>query len=278
MSKSWREALRNYYEMEYPGVILDSQTLVDELLDEHKDFERVEVLIAELGLDKSSRILEGGSGAGGTLLALLKLGYDAYGVEPDPILFKIAFERLEEIGAQNRIRREAVGDSSFQNSYFHNFFSFQVLEHVQDQERFFTDVHRLLAPEGKIFVAVPNYRFIWEPHYAMIFPLFLGKSIFGLYLRIRRRNPNYLNSLNFVNPRVLKSLCRRNGFEILGLGTDTYLDRIRTVNAPTYGRTSNLLKLFKLFLRFPPMRLVAISMARLGFYYPIYLLAKRSEN
>ena len=277
MQNKWKASLKRYYETEYRGVISDPSILVEELLDVSKDKERVRILIETLKLDGQSRILEGGSGAGGTLLQLLREGYDAYGVEPDPILFQIAHERLQEFGFEDRILNSNVGNSSLLENHFNNFFSFQVLEHVEDIDGFFRDMIRVLKNDSRIYLAVPNYNFIWEPHYALIFPLFLGKKLFQFYLFVTRRNTKYLECLNFVTPRKLRRKSKTYGIILEGLGKDIFLQRVQSGIAPTYGRTASLFKLFQLARGTRVTLLVCKILIKFDFYYPIYMTGKISK-
>jgi SAM-dependent methyltransferase len=277
VQNKWKASLKRYYETEYRGVISDPSILVEELLDVSKDKERVRILIETLKLDGQSRILEGGSGAGGTLLQLLREGYDAYGVEPDPILFQIAHERLQEFGFEDRILNSNVGNSSLLENHFNNFFSFQVLEHVEDIDGFFRDMIRVLKNDSRIYLAVPNYNFIWEPHYALIFPLFLGKKLFQFYLFVTRRNTKYLECLNFVTPRKLRRKSKTYGIILEGLGKDIFLQRVQSGIAPTYGRTASLFKLFQLARGTRVTLLVCKILIKFDFYYPIYMTGKISK-
>ena len=41
---------------------------------------------------------------------------------------------------------------------------FDVLEHVAAEDRFLTDVRRVLRPGGLLLLSVPAYRFLWSDH------------------------------------------------------------------------------------------------------------------
>ncbi|NNE44650.1 MAG: class I SAM-dependent methyltransferase, partial [Gemmatimonadetes bacterium] len=41
---------------------------------------------------------------------------------------------------------------------------FDVLEHIEDEDAFLTEVHRVLGREGYLFLSVPAYMFLWGDH------------------------------------------------------------------------------------------------------------------
>ncbi len=85
-----------------------------------------------------------------------------------------------------------------------------VLEHLHEPARALDRIHRLLAPEGILAVAVPNETLpLWRAR--------LGR---------RRRSPfgpfrpgDEIHLVHFV-PSVLRALLARHGFEVLELGVD----------------------------------------------------------
>jgi 2-polyprenyl-3-methyl-5-hydroxy-6-metoxy-1,4-benzoquinol methylase len=278
MQASWKTALSLYYNQEYSGVILDPTSLIQELLNEEKDIERVSQLVGQLKVDKKMKIIEGGSGAGGTLLQLLKQGYDAYGVEPDPVLFEIASARLREIGAENRITNDFIGSGNLKSDNFDVFCSFQVLEHVVNDDSFFHDISRFCRNRAQIFIAVPNYKFIWEPHYAMIFPMFVGKPLFKLFITLVGKNAEYLNQLNFVTPSRIRKLSKNHNMICLDFGKSDFLKRIEEKKFPDYGRTEILGKLFRLISRPRFFITLAKISTKFDIFYPIYFHARLDKN
>jgi 2-polyprenyl-3-methyl-5-hydroxy-6-metoxy-1,4-benzoquinol methylase len=278
MDASWKTALFCYYNQEYSGVILDPTSLIQELLNEEKDIERVSQLVGQLRVDKKMKIIEGGSGAGGTLLQLLKQGYDAYGVEPDPVLFSVASSRLKEIGAENRITNDFIGSGNLQTDNFDVFCSFQVLEHVVNDDAFFHDISRFCKDEAQIFIAVPNYKFIWEPHYAIIFPMFVGKPLFKLFITLVGRNTEYLNQLNFVTPSLMRKLSKEHSMICLDLGKSDFLKRVKGKEIPDYGRTEVLGKLFRLLSKSKFFFSLAKISTKFDIFYPIYFHARLEKS
>lgn len=275
MSRNVPDLLLKYYLEEYKGVIENPSSLVAELLDQSKDLERVRELESRSLLSKKMRILEGGVGAGGTFIALLEQGYDVLGVEPDRRLFEITKKRLGQRYTNTILYNSAIGDFTIANDSIDLFISFQVLEHVNDLNKFFEDLSRVMKIGGKIFIAVPNYKFIWEPHYATIFPMFLGKKIFRMYLQIKGKNTSFLESLQFITPKRIRHLCNQYGFEVSDLGSEVFVDKMNNSFPLKYGQIGALNKIYIWILKIPFRKNIARIFSNFGFFYPIYLEAKK---
>jgi SAM-dependent methyltransferase len=99
-----------------------------------------------------------GGGNGFVSRALQDAGWVATVVEPGPVgaanarrasgVSNVVCARLEDVGF-SRSSLPAVG-------------LFDVVEHVEDDARLLNDVRDLLAPEGRLYVTVPAYRWLWS--------------------------------------------------------------------------------------------------------------------
>ena len=103
------------------------------------------------GLTKG-RVLDIGCGVGDFLVAMQKLGWDVSGIEPDNGARSIAQNRL----SQNLLTPElsvTLPDHSFDLITL-----WHVLEHVDDLHSQITEIQRLLKPQGRLIIAVPNFK------------------------------------------------------------------------------------------------------------------------
>lgn len=100
--------------------------------------------------------LDVGCGAGGSVRELAERGFEAYGVEPDPMLARAGSERFGVT-----IAAEFVNDGLFPGVEFGLVFSIHTFEHLLDPLDVVRSAHGLLtrdgSTEGLLFVSVPTY-------------------------------------------------------------------------------------------------------------------------
>lgn len=67
----------------------------------------------------------------------------------------------------------------------------QIHEHVQDQDKLFDEIRRVLRPGGACYFAATNRWVPLEPHYRMWFLSWLPRSLADVYLKARGRGDHY---------------------------------------------------------------------------------------
>ena len=100
---------------------------------------------------KSGRALDVGCGTGAFLNALKGAGWRVQGLEPDDDARALA------IGQYGLDVQEAAALYTLPASAFDLITLWHVLEHVHDLQGYLQQLKNLLAPGGKLIVAVPNY-------------------------------------------------------------------------------------------------------------------------
>lgn len=147
--------------------------------------------------------LDIGSGIGDYVLAARSIGINAFGIEPDRIgvgandtSLAIAKDRsppdLHAFAA-------AIGEAlPFPDNTFDLVTMNQVLEHVQDIQRVLEEALRVLKPNGVLLFSTPNYLSFYEPHYKVFWLPLFPRMLARIYLRIRGRNPIFLDGINYV--------------------------------------------------------------------------------
>jgi len=102
--------------------------------------------------------LDIGGGNGYVALALQSIGIEVALLEPGPA------------GARNAVQRgvrqvvcAALEDVDFQPGSVAGAGLFDVLEHIPDDAGLLRTVHRLLAPDGRLYLTVPAYQWLWSP-------------------------------------------------------------------------------------------------------------------
>jgi 2-polyprenyl-3-methyl-5-hydroxy-6-metoxy-1,4-benzoquinol methylase len=101
------------------------------------------------------RMLDVGCGAGVSLLEAIELGAEAYGIEADPNVARIA----RELGL--RIHQGSLQDEPFPGIEFDLIVLNQVIEHIPEPDRALIRLRSRLTPDGRIVLVFPNTRSIW---------------------------------------------------------------------------------------------------------------------
>lgn len=95
-------------------------------------------------------VLDIGCGNGQFLKNALELGWEAWGIDQDPL----AVETAKKTGA--RVIQGGLPDTGLPSSYFDVVTLSHVLEHVYDPLAALKESYRLLKPGGLIWIATPN--------------------------------------------------------------------------------------------------------------------------
>lgn len=117
------------------------------------------------------RFLDVGSNMGLLLRNAIGKGWDLFGVEPSPTLSKIARERFGL-----NVKTAFLEDAQFPPGFFDVVCLTDVFEHIKEPKKLLSEIYRILAKEGIVYINVPNGRF----------------NLFKLGLaRLFRSTPNY---------------------------------------------------------------------------------------
>lgn len=176
--------------------------------------------------DRPRRILDIGCGAGATLVALKQRDPTAFamGLEGHPPAAAMARQR----SAIDQVVEADIMDPAWPQATGGDFDLIvisHVLEHLPDPAGMLQRAKGLLAPGGKLLVAVPNAR-----HASLVLPLLL----FGEF---RYRDAGVLDEthLKFFTARSAARLYRDNGFEISRMQLEVGGTRSRILLALTLG-------------------------------------------
>lgn len=137
------------------------------------------------------QVLDVGAGRGAFLIDCAKRGVRAKGIEYNPTNISIAESRASDAGVsiviqQGRAEKLPYADGSFE---FVNLC--EVIEHVENPRKVLSELARVLAPEGKGYISVPN-RFGWyDPHFHLPFVNWLPRRFADTYIALRGRHKEY---------------------------------------------------------------------------------------
>ena len=118
----------------------------------------LEVVIDELGLPASPRILDAGCGSGRNMVELARRG-PVTGIELSETSVTLARERHAGEVVAGSVLEMPFSDDSFDLAV-----SLDVIEHLEDDLGALRELRRTVAPGGALLVTVPAYQWLWSGH------------------------------------------------------------------------------------------------------------------
>lgn len=105
-------------------------------------------------LEADAKILDIGAGIGKSMIALKRLGYDAYGIEPSSPFYKRAIDKM---GVESeKLVCGSVENCEFEENTFDVILLTAVLEHLYDPSEVIKKILHWVKPNGLVFVQVPS--------------------------------------------------------------------------------------------------------------------------
>ncbi|MDD2710581.1 MAG: class I SAM-dependent methyltransferase [Verrucomicrobiae bacterium] len=139
------EQLRIFYgQAFYPKLSGMTAWVADLLLDERASFIQRRMI--------GQRVLEQGCGTGSFLQKLIRLGMDAYGIEPSK-----DWSLAVPADVATRVRANLDEQGGFDDGFFDMVCLWQVLEHVESPGTLLKTLHRKLRDGGGLILEVPHY-------------------------------------------------------------------------------------------------------------------------
>lgn len=200
----------------------------------------IETIIKLFPADKALKILEIGGGDGFQAKCVSESGYEVISIDVNP-----RFPNYYQVHKTN------VSELDFQSESFDLIFSSHVLPHIQNLDKAFTEMKRVLKNEGTMIHIVPTTWWstvtnFW--HYVLM-PKNLwsiaktrkktsltntdktknntvkkyGKLINYLFLHPLGENPSFIHEFFYFSDRCWQELFKKNGFSVLQKGNCPYL-------------------------------------------------------
>lgn len=163
------------------------------------------------------RLLDVGCGAGWFLQMARERGWEALGVDTSPEAVRYARERLAVPAQHGDLKSVHFPANTFTLVTLWN-----VLEFVPDPLGLLREIHRVLAPGGRLFVRTQNYFFQR-----------LSLALTGWAFRQERPYRTFVFHLNSFSPAPLRLLLRKTGFVPVRVtnSVPTWGDPYQTVRA-----------------------------------------------
>lgn len=206
--------------------------------------------------------LDIGSGAGHNAIALSTFFSEAYGVETQKDLYEMGLIKKRYFRRSNVFFKNAGNENlPFPENYFDFIASVTVLEHVADVDKSLDEIKRVLKRRGRLYLACPNYFWIYEGHYYYYMLPLMPKFMFKLIARLKGDDAGFIDGINYVTDKNIKRKLRERGFLIK---RDYSLDSLREILVE--GNFKNLPKHYQSLSG--PIKL-ARSLRLGGFFYQV---------
>jgi glycosyltransferase involved in cell wall biosynthesis/2-polyprenyl-3-methyl-5-hydroxy-6-metoxy-1,4-benzoquinol methylase len=161
------------------------------------------------------RLLDLGCGLGTLMTQAARRGAIVHGIEPDPNSLILCRHRLQAGKNGSAHLAAAVGESlPFSDASLDMVTCCSVLEHVQAPAAVLAEITRTLKPGGILFLGFPNALRFQERHYKVFLPPGTPRWLARWYLRLRGRDPAFLDTLHEMTPLRVRRLVEAAGLEI----------------------------------------------------------------
>ncbi|MFC1907379.1 class I SAM-dependent methyltransferase [Chloroflexota bacterium] len=186
----------------------DWEGRVEDRINEVPRNERIlKTLESFIGSLRDKTVLIIGSGWGGACVAAKNLGAEEVtGIDIDDKVNEIANLRMQLEGYKECCLHGAAEYIPFDDNYFDFVYCFTVLEHVKNVRKSLSEMLRVTRKGGYIFIQAPNYLRPFERHYKIPYIPLMPKRLAKIYLKLLKRPPNFIDSVNYIWPTRVKKL------------------------------------------------------------------------
>lgn len=195
-------------------------------------------------------ILDIGSGRGKFLYEMARRGFRVFGAETNPEYIRIAGERFSKIGIPSLIYNAAAEKLPFSDNRFDFVNCSEVSEHMENPEKAYKEIYRVLKPEGKCYMSFQSRFCLYDYHYGMYFinwiPRRWAKIILIFLHKEKQDSPiigrQRLDTMHAYTFRDLLSILEKIGFSATDIREEKIKKRFFAFSPP-------LLILYKGLLR-----------------------------
>lgn len=235
-----KEKIIGYYTNYYRDVLSLpdwKKRVKDRLSEERLEFKKIIRLEKIIGNFNGKSLLNIGCGTGGFNVEAAKKGAKIYAVEPEKDALFISRLKADKVGINKKNIVNGVAEKlPFRDNQFDIVYCFSVVEHVSNLNRSLEEMIRVCKNSGKIYIETRDYRGFYEGHYKIFWLPLFPKKIARYYLKIRKRNPNYLfNGIRYVTLSEIERLLKKIDKNIKVINYSTGPSRLTgTVNLLIY--------------------------------------------
>lgn len=202
-------------------------------------------MVPAMPRQRRGKILDVGCGSGETLVQLMSIGWNAYGMDIDPSAITIA----RTLGLKN----VSVGSYEDMKKYPDNFFDvirlYHVIEHLDNPEYCMRLAYKKLKKDGEFIIGTPN-----------------AESLIAKIARHYWMNLDAPRHLFLFTPKTIRALLERSGFRKLTASfysVGGWVGSLQYAASDALGRKINLIDRAWLVLLFYPLEWI-LDRLRLG--------------
>lgn len=230
-------------------------------------------------------ILDVGCSLGGMLYSLYnsnKFDYVA-GIDIDSTAVDMAkeYKRIHNISDEELfIDIGSIFELPFPDKKFDFIIMKDVGEHLENKENLelsLRELKRILKDDGYIFVETPNYLFPFEAHLEIfIFPYFATKNNTKFLAKIRGKDSNFIDHLNFTTPNMFEKIFNNLNFKYFNAYEDYKLPYIVQNSEKLSGRFRFFGVIFKVLNKIGLSHFI-VRLFRITKLYPTlwYIVSKK---
>lgn len=179
-----------------------------------------------------SRVLDVGCGDAGVLIAFAEQGAQTAGIEPSGKSFDRARVRADEHGVSVDLRVGSAEALPFEDASFDLVILDNVLEHVSDREQTLREIHRVLKPNGLLYMVIPKplavYSLWNDPHYDLAGLVLMPRRMQIWYFEKIRGGGEGTYDVGIIPTRWrVKKLLRAAGFQSLVAPRELWVNYLR---------------------------------------------------
>lgn len=183
-------------------------------------------------------ILEVGCGVGGLLVALELEGFKVIGLDYNHENCVITNLRGRRYERQVNVLNGSAETLPIKDNSIDVITCYEVLEHVFDPIAMLKEFARILRPEGKIFITVPNRWAFYDHHYQMYGINWTSRRTSDRIVKMFNRDKagkasgvQKLSEMHYFTRRDFGELCHNTGFRLFDIREEVLLeDGLQSVN------------------------------------------------
>lgn len=142
-------------------------------------FQQLPHSVQNILIESEGPILEIGCGNGGGVLGIVDtVSVPVIGIEVDKNRADMAYGNLK--GKNCCILRGSGESLPLRSESIQTIVLIEVVEHVVDYQLLFSEMHRVLRPNGRVYLSFPSINSISGPHLMHLIPLPFAQLLFGL--------------------------------------------------------------------------------------------------
>lgn len=169
----------------------------------------VEDFKKRIGDPLGKKVLDAGSGNGGTSIAFTLAGAEVSGIEIEKDLYEISKNYAASEHLDINFYLYDGLKLPFENNCFDYAVSASVLEHTDSPVLYLNEILRVLKLGGALYLGFPNKMALRETHTQLLFLTYLPNFLRSIYIKLFNRSPIENYHLHFYNYFDLKKIIKK---------------------------------------------------------------------